>query len=99
MKGTTVALETRIRVFVRGELVDEVTALMSAEVDVFAEFGERHGDLCAAAAERGWPWLVEIRFPDGEHVRWGTDPAGMVLPIETTIGRLEELLTKYGGQL
>ena len=88
------ALETRFRVFVAGALVDEVTALIGAG-DLLDMLGERHGLLCAAA-DAGDPWMIEVRFPDGEHVRWGTDSDGMVLPIDVTMGQLEEMLAKYG---
>ena len=43
-------------------------------------------------------WFIEVSFDDGEHVRFGTDRGGMVLPVEVGRERLVEALAKRMGQ-
>jgi hypothetical protein len=69
-----------VRLYLGGQLVDEQEVHVGADgaSDVLAYLGELHGGFVEAAAV---PYMVEFVFPDGQHVRWGTDTDGMVLPI------------------
>jgi hypothetical protein len=75
-----VSAPVTIRLYLDGQLVDDQTVQVDAEGagDVLAYIGGLHG---AFVEEAGVPYMVEFVFPDGEHVRWGTDAGGMVLPI------------------
>jgi hypothetical protein len=86
-----------VRLFIEGKLCDETSLELGAEMDdLLGEVGRRHGDMASAAASEGLAWMIEFVFPDGDHVRWGTDPDGMVLPVP--IADLEAaLLRRYEG--
>ena len=72
----------RVRLFVEGHLCDEVDLELGGTSDgVLGQLGARHGEMVMAAASEGLAWMVEFRFPDGDHVRWGTDANGMVEPV------------------
>jgi hypothetical protein len=74
----------RVRLYIAGEVVDDATLVIGSPervADVFAVLGERHGQYAAAAADAGASYMVDFEFADGEHVRWGTDPDGMVEPV------------------
>jgi hypothetical protein len=90
-----VAAEVTIRLYIAGELVDEqaIVAGVGAR-DLIGELGAIHGRQTAAAVEAGRSYLVEFVFADGEHVRWGTDAAGMVepIPVDDLAAALDRLL-------
>lgn len=71
----------RLRVFVGGELADELW------VDPDASDEEQRGHIVAAqtAADAGLPWMVELHDPslppDQAYMRFGTDPRGMLVPL------------------
>ncbi len=76
----------RFRVWIAARLIDEVW-LDTTSPDVQAHMASvrsHHLELVAVAERRGDPWLCEVydpARPQGEaHVRFGTDPAGMVEP-------------------
>jgi hypothetical protein len=73
----------RIRVYVDGRIIDDSVLVWgpSGLRDILGDLGQKHGELCRAAETTGRPYMVEFEFWDGEFVRWGTDPAGMVEPI------------------
>lgn len=83
----------KIRLWVDGRVVDQVTVLGDEEVD---QSGSRHGELADAAEDRGLTWMVEIEFPDGEHVRWGTDSRAMVDPVPAEPDMVEQLARARG---
>lgn len=85
----------RIRVHVAGVLVDEQTMDADAPQGVIEELGVAHGCAVQLAEAANAKWLIEFRFWDGEHVRFGTDPAGCVEPIEVSLPRL---MAHLGGQ-
>jgi hypothetical protein len=90
-------LEIRVRLFIAGELADEVTFPIGVGTrDLSGVLGAHHGQMVRDASGPGelLPYMIEIRFPDGDHLRWGTDPAGMVWPIDTA---LLGLIDKLGG--
>jgi hypothetical protein len=85
MRGTVV----RVRILVEGKTVDDSRVLIGVGArDLIGVLGSRHGDIAAAAERSGKAWLVEIIFPDGDHLRWGTDPDGMVVPLEVGLADL-----------
>jgi hypothetical protein len=43
--------------------------------------------------------MVEMVFPDGEHVRWGSDPGGMVEPIWVEGSELPDTVARQRGWL
>ena len=53
-----------------------------------------HGWLADECDERGRKWMVEVEFSDGEHVRWGTDVDGMVVPIEVGAAELLDAIAR-----
>lgn len=71
------------RLYLAGMLHDESSIELVAEGDlhVIGEIGARHSQMVTAADSEGIGWMVELIFPDGDHVRWGTDADGMVQPI------------------
>lgn len=88
-KGTIV----RIRILVEGKTVDDSRVMIGVGArDLIGVLGARHGDLAAAADRSGKAWMVEIVWPDGEHLRWGTDPDPMVLPLEMGVRELARRL-------
>jgi hypothetical protein len=75
-----VSAEVRIRLFIAGTLIDDQRVVLGAGArELIGELGAMHGEQVAAAG--AVPYMVEIVFPDGDHVRWGTDERGMVMPI------------------
>jgi hypothetical protein len=82
------------RVYVGGALVDSVRITFDDD-DTWGrmvEHAARQADLCHAAGVRGVPWMVEVIFWDGEHVRWGTDVDGMVVPVEIGFSELLDVI-------
>jgi hypothetical protein len=71
-----------VRVYVAGRLLerDEMT-IGGGDLEVIGALGHRHAHICRTAESEGLAWLIEVVFDDGEHVRWGTDAAGMVEPV------------------
>jgi hypothetical protein len=84
------------RIFIAGQLVDQTT--ISGLGDDIGGLAVRHGELCEAANRAGRKYLVEVEFGDGEHVRWGTDVDGMVIPMEVGIDDLMRALMKRYGR-
>jgi hypothetical protein len=74
----------RMRVYVDGEVAREDWIGAGSTIDG-AQLAAEHADITEAAAARGSVWQVEIydpTAPDGEQYhRYGTDQAGMVLPM------------------
>lgn len=82
-----------IRMLVAGVVVDEVAVPLGVGTrDLIGVLGASHGAIAQQAYERGQTWMIEIVWPDGEHLRWGTDPDPMVLPVEVAMERLARLL-------
>lgn len=93
--------EVRFRIYVEGELVDEEKLVFTTEASdrdtAVASAAERQMNLAREADAAGRPYLVEIIFWDGEHVRWGTDVDGMVVPVEVGVETLAEAIaTRWG---
>jgi hypothetical protein len=91
----------RVRVHIAGELVDDVAFPIGAGTrDLIGDLGARHGAAAQMATAVGKPYLIDIEFWDGEHVRFGTDPDGMLLPHDVAFGRLFEVLGNlYGDEV
>jgi len=89
--------EIVFRVYVAGEKIDERALDLSADPLAMMRDTSMIGNLqvaiCQRAEDQGLTYLVEVEFPDGEHVRWGTDPLGMVMPMATAF---ETVLAKMG---
>jgi hypothetical protein len=84
------------RVYVGGAQVDSVRITFDDD-DAWGrmvEHAARQADLCHAAVVRGVPWMVEVVFWDGEHVRWGTDVDGMVVPVEMGLSELIDVINR-----
>lgn len=91
----------RIRIFVDGRKVDDSLLVLGSNglSDILGDLGANHGELVRAAEATGRPYLVEFEFWDGEFVRWGTDPNGMVEPVPMKAGLaalLAELERRWG---
>jgi hypothetical protein len=68
----------RIRLWVEGVLLDDQRVVLGVGArDLIGELGAVHADACRGAMA----YMVEFVFPDGDHIRWGTDVRGMVTPI------------------
>jgi hypothetical protein len=78
----------RFRVWVDGELADETTIVLGTHDEHIEAIAARQAELCNSAEEAGQRYLVEVKFWDGEHVRWGTDTDGMVVPVEVGLMNL-----------
>lgn len=87
---------TTVRLYVAGRMVDEATV---ANDDELTAAGTRQGEACLEAEQRGQRWMVEMVFPDGEHVRWGSDPGGMVEPIWVEGSELPDTVARQRGWL
>lgn len=94
------AKRVRVRVHVAGELVDDVEFTIGVGTrDLIGDLGARHGAAAQLAELVGKPYLVDIEFWDGEHVRFGTDADGMFWPVSVAFERLPEVLGNlYGDQ-
>jgi hypothetical protein len=80
----------RIRVLVDGVVVeDNPVRVGGASRALIGELGAQHGEIAARAEAAGLPYLIEIEFPDGQRIRWGTDTAPMIRPMPV---RMDELL-------
>jgi hypothetical protein len=78
-----------VRVLVEGVLVDEVPIVIGVGArGLIGELGGAHGEIAAAADAAGLTYTVEIEFPDGQTIRWGTDPDAMVLPLPVELADL-----------
>lgn len=53
-----------------------------------------HAALADDCETYGRKWMVEVVFSDGEHVRWGTDVDGMVVPVEVGLGELLQAVAR-----
>lgn len=85
----------RFRVWVGGVEADDVTIIMLGPDDsAIAEVASQQADICIQAEANGQRYLVDISFPDGEHVRWGTDFDGMVMPMEVALENLANILAR-----
>ena len=71
-----------VRVFVDGVKVEEIeeNPLLENWASHFIGMLQRHPEMF----ER--PHMIELDFGDGDYFRWGTDPAGMVIPIKIMLG-------------
>lgn len=82
-----------VRLYLAGELVDELTFPIGVGTrDLIGDLGASHAERVAAAD--GSPWMVELVFPDGDHVRFGTDHAGMVEPMPVALDRIIEAIER-----
>jgi hypothetical protein len=88
-RGTVVT----VRLYLAGTLADETSIRIGAGArDAIGDLGAYHGEMARVADEQGVPYMIELVFPDGEHVRWGTDASGMVIPFP--IGDLAAALAR-----
>jgi hypothetical protein len=89
----------RVRLYIDGRLVDDVTvaAGRNAEDDAIPVIAALHGRRCQAAEAAGSTYMVEFIFDDGEHVRFGTDVDGMVVPAEVGLDRLAKAVVERLG--
>lgn len=72
--------EVTVRLYLNGEVADERLFPFGAgrnPGEELAEMAKRHGTLCRDTDT----WMIEFVFSDGQHIRWGTDPDGMVMPV------------------
>jgi hypothetical protein len=91
----------RFRVHVDGELLAEdwlPAAEWEGRADAGAALAERHKAICEAAEEQGQRWQIEVYDPDlpeaEAYLRFGTDKAGMILPI--TVVATQEDYYRHG---
>lgn len=86
----------RFSVWVNGELAHEQVLW---DLDQLEALSEVQAQLCAEASNAGLAWMVEIRFNDGDHVRFGTDRAGMIEPLDLVNGvdSMMEILHRRWG--
>jgi hypothetical protein len=90
-------LAVQVRLYVAGVLVDDVPVMVTGHMGpLLGSLGDQHATRCRAASDAGLPWMIELAFPDGDHVRWGTDADGMVQPIEATLDQLERVMRQQG---
>ena len=92
----------RFRIWVDGPnlIEDSMLALDlgdDAAFEALAHMAEAHGEICGKADQAGLTYLVDVEFEDGEHVRWGTDVNGMVLPVGVGILELTDAITRRWG--
>ena len=83
----------RIRVHVAGVLLDDQTFDALGSSDVIEHLATAHGVAVQLAEVTFRPWVIDFEFWDGEHVRFGTDPAAMVLPLPMALSALMEHLS------
>jgi hypothetical protein len=89
-------LVVRIRIYVAGLVADETTMPLGVGTrDLIGDLATQHAVIARQADQAGKRWLIEFRFPDGDHVRWGNDPDGMVEPIEVVNDRLLDAIMRY----
>lgn len=89
----------KFRLYVAGAMVDEVAVILGAgSRELIGAMGQIHGAIVEQAAARGDPWLIEIVFPDGDHVRWGTDADGMVEPLPVALAELTVYFAERYGE-
>jgi hypothetical protein len=86
------AFSARFRVYIDGALVDDQTVCDGFQEWEIDSLGAHHAILCAAASAAGQLWFVEVRFGDGEQLRFGTDAGPMVMPQPIGLERLAEAL-------
>jgi len=79
-----------------GGVLADVDSIVLGEHDLdgIEEMASRHADLCIEATARGVTYLIDIGFWDGEHVRWGTDVDGMVVPVEVGLADLLDAIAR-----
>jgi hypothetical protein len=77
-----------------GRLVDRRYVTDEDDEDMVDRVAAAQGTLASIIDNCGGTYLVDIEFWDGEHVRWGTDENGMVFPVETGIGALEDRIER-----
>lgn len=91
-------LPVRFLVYVDAELREEAVASIDPSGPdeatwLFLQTLATHqGRVCAEAEARGSVYLVDVEFWDGEHVRWGTDADGMVIPLEVGLHDLAQAI-------
>ena len=92
-------LPVRFLVYVDAELREEAVASKSTRAARTTPLGSscrrsptHQGRVCAEAEARGSVYLVDVEFWDGEHVRWGTDADGMVIPLEVGLHDLAQAI-------
>jgi len=89
-------LPVRFLLYVDGALIEEAVAEMdpsgpdNALWTFLQTLAEHQGRICSNAEANGSVYLIDVEFWDGEHVRWGTDAAGMVIPIEVGLHDLAQ---------
>jgi hypothetical protein len=72
--------------WVDGEIIQTDTEAGEEDIE---RISAHHRMLADAHDALGQSWMVEVVFPDGEHVRFGTEDDGMVDPIP--VGSVENL--------
>jgi hypothetical protein len=83
------------RLFVYGRMVDQRMILADAgALSAVGDIAIHQGELAAAAEAAGRPYMVEVEFSDGDHVRWGTDVNGMVIPMAVGLDGLMAAMAK-----
>jgi hypothetical protein len=83
----------RIRVHVAGVLVDDQVFDALGGADVVEHLATAHGAAVHLADVAGDRWVIDFEFWDGQHVRFGTDPSAMVLPLPMALTALMEHLS------
>lgn len=81
-----------------GQLVDRRYMTDEDEPEEVARIAEVQIAVCNLIDVAGGKYLVDIEFWDGEHVRWGTDRNGMVIPIEVGIEGLADGIERMREQ-
>lgn len=78
------------RLYVLGRVVDQraVVLGMGGVDDQVADIAGVQAELAGRAEMAERPWMAEVEFWDGEHVRWGTDVDGMAVPVAVGLDRL-----------
>jgi hypothetical protein len=94
--GEPPARAVRFDVWVAGELADSETLEFDPRADdgSVLRIAERQSGICTKADAEDKKYLVDIEFWDGEHVRWGTDVEGMVIPVAVGVDQLAEAIGK-----
>jgi hypothetical protein len=90
-------IDARFRFWAGQRLVEDIRLRPDDDSAVLSAIGARHARWAGIADASGQVWFVEVAFDDGEHVRFGTDQGGMVLPVEVGRERLAEALEKRMG--
>jgi hypothetical protein len=81
-------------IYENGKLVDRRYVTDQDEPEQVARIATAQVTLCEVIDARGDKYLVDVEFWDGEHVRWGTDENGIVLPIVVGIEGLVDTIDR-----